>query len=119
MTIRAAILGASGYVGAELLRLLAQHPDIDAVSLYAETSAGGRVADLYPHLAPAYGEAAFAAVADADFSACDLVLAALPHGRSQDLAPAVVAAGVPFVDLGADFRLKDADTYAQWYGEAH
>jgi N-acetyl-gamma-glutamyl-phosphate reductase len=119
MTIKTAILGASGFVGAELLRLCAQHPQIEPVALYAESSAGGRVADLYPHLAPVYPEAVFAALADLDLDGIDLVLAALPHGQSQKLAPAIAASSAALVDLGADFRLRDPDAYARWYGEPH
>ena len=106
MTIRAAILGASGYAGAELMRLCAQHPALNAVALYAENSAGAAVAVLYPHLAPAYGDAVFSALADFDPSAADIVFAALPHGLSQTLIEPILAAEIPFVDLGADFRLK-------------
>jgi N-acetyl-gamma-glutamyl-phosphate reductase len=119
MTVKVAILGASGYVGAELLRLCARHPDLAPVALYAQSSAGQSVGALYPHLAPAYADAVFAPLDALALDGVDLVLAALPHGESQAMADQVIASDAAFVDLGADFRLKDAAAYRQWYGEDH
>ncbi len=118
MAYRAAVVGASGYTGAELLRLLAGHPEIEVAHLTAESNAGARVGDLYPSLAPAYGDAVFAPLDAADLRGFDLVFCALPHGASQQLVPAIVDDVAHVVDLGADFRLP-ADVYARWYGEAH
>lgn len=113
------ILGASGYVGGELLRLLDAHPSFEARFLVGDSQAGEAVGAVHPHLAPAYSAHRIDAYDPAFLDKCDLVFAALPHGASQLIAPAIVARGVPFVDLGADFRLRDADEYARWYGEAH
>ena len=116
--IRTAILGASGYVGGELLRLIAAHPELRAAKLFGESKAGRPVAETHPHLAAVYaGE--FEKFADESLDDVDLVLAALPHGHSQRVAPDILDRGIPFVDLGADFRLNDVETYERWYGHAH
>jgi N-acetyl-gamma-glutamyl-phosphate reductase len=116
--IRTAILGASGYVGGELLRLLAAHPALAATRLYGDSRAGQRVSTVHPHLAASYPDALMENFED-DLSAIDLVFAALPHGHSQKIAPTILESGIPFVDLGADFRLSDAGTYEGWYGHKH
>jgi N-acetyl-gamma-glutamyl-phosphate reductase len=117
--IRTAILGASGYVGGELLRLISAHPELRAAKLFGESKAGKPVADTHPHLAPVYAGTTFERFDEAALNGIDLVFAALPHGHSQDVAPAILDRGIAVVDLGADFRLDDAATYERWYGHAH
>lgn len=117
--IRTAILGASGYVGGELLRCLAAHPELRATKLFGDSRAGQAVGAVHPHLAPAYEGLTVERYDEAVLGDLDLVFAALPHGHSQRLAGAILDRGVPFVDLGADFRLDDAETYQRWYGHAH
>jgi N-acetyl-gamma-glutamyl-phosphate reductase len=117
--IRTAILGASGYVGGELLRLHAAHPELEPVTFVGDSKAGQAIASVHPHVAPAYPDATIHRLADGNFDGIDLVFAALPHGRSQEIARTFLEQGIPFVDLGADFRLSDPGSYERWYGEAH
>lgn len=117
--IRAAILGASGYVGGELMRLIAQHPAMEVAIAFGASSAGQPVIAAHPHLALAYPETSFAEWDPELLGGCDLILAALPHGETQRLADELLAPGLPFVDLGADFRLDSAEEFERWYGEPH
>jgi N-acetyl-gamma-glutamyl-phosphate reductase len=117
--IRVAILGASGFVGSELLRLCADHPRLRPVRLGGENRAGRPVAEVHPSLALACASAEIEPVAGGFFDNVDVVFAALPHGESQKFAPEILERGVKLVDLGADFRLRDPAEYERWYGEAH
>ena len=116
--IRTAILGASGYVGGELLRLMAAHPAFVPAKLCGESKAGQPLGAVHPQLAAAYPGAVIEKF-DGALDDIDLVFAALPHGHSQRLAGAILDNAIPFVDLGADFRLNDPATYKRWYGHAH
>src|SRR3954452_22638074 len=118
MAYRAAVVGGSGYTGAELLRLLAGHPDIEVALVTADSNAGATVGDLYPSLAVAYEGLTYEAVSPTELAGLDLVFLCLPHGQSQAIAADLVDTVAHVVDLGADFRLPVAD-YEQWYGEAH
>ena len=117
--IDVAILGASGFVGAELLRLCAGHPGLRPARLFGDSQAGQSLAAVHPHLALAYPDLIVERFEPNALDGIDLVFAALPHGQSQALAADILARGIPLVDLGADFRLNDADDYARWYGEPH
>lgn len=121
MRTRVGIIGASGFTGAELLRLIAGHPDLELVVATGDSQAGTRVADLYPSLATAYPDLAFvpASPSLADDHQLDLVFLGLPHGTSQEIVPGLLADGRLVVDLGADFRLKDATLYPTWYHAEH
>lgn len=114
-----AILGASGFVGAELLRLCAAHPHLTPARLFGNSEAGERLEKVHPHLALAYPGMSFERFAPEALDGIDLVFAALPHGHSQRIAADIIGRGIPFVDLGADFRLNDAETYERWYKEPH
>lgn len=118
MTYRAAVIGASGYTGAETLRLLAGHPEVEVVYVTADSNAGNRVADLYPSLALAYPELRYSSFDEASLDGIDVAIMALPHGESQRVAGTLVDHVGHVVDIGADFRLP-AESYAQWYGETH
>lgn len=113
------VAGASGYLGAELLRLLAAHPGFEVAVAQGDSSAGIEVATLYPNLAPAYGDLVFSPLDPAGFYGLDAVFIALPSGRSQDLVPALAQSVPLVVDLGGDFRLRDPSLYPVWYGFEH
>ena len=116
--IRTAILGASGYVGGELLRLFAAHPELAPREAVRRQQAGQALgACIRTSLRPS--RIAIEKFEDGALDDVDLVFAALPHGHSQSTPARSSSSGIPFVDLGADFRLDDAATYERWYGEAH
>ncbi|MFO1241631.1 MAG: N-acetyl-gamma-glutamyl-phosphate reductase [Rickettsiales bacterium] len=115
--INVAILGASGYTGAELLRLLPLHPQVEIAALTAETQAGQKMADVFPHLAH-MGFPDLVTIEQVDFSKIDLVFCCLPHGTTQAVL-SKLPEHVRIVDLSADFRLRDETSYAEWYGHAH
>ena len=114
--IKTIILGASGYTGAELLRFLIQHPNVDVIGLSAERHAGQKLVDVFPHLAML--DMSLVHIDELDFTAADLVFCALPHGTTQKVI-AALPKSVRVIDLSADFRLRDPAQYAQWYGHDH
>ncbi|MBQ1027035.1 N-acetyl-gamma-glutamyl-phosphate reductase [Micromonospora sp. C95] len=116
MGIRAAVAGASGYAGGELLRLLAGHPEFDLVAATAHSQAGQPLDAVHPQLTGL--EMTLGATTAEVLAEADLVFLALPHGESAALA-ARLPAGVRIVDLGADHRLVDADAWARYYGGPH
>ena len=115
--IRIAVLGASGYTGADLVRLALGHPNIEIAALSANAKAGLSMAAVWPHFAP-YPELPMLTPAeDVDWTGIDAVFGCLPHAASAALLSTLE--GPRIIDLSADFRLKDAATYAEWYGAAH
>ncbi len=116
-SINIAILGASGYTGAELIRLLLSHPHVTITALTGDTQAGKSTQAVYPHL---FGKNLPALVRQeqVDFDQVDLVFACLPHGETQSVI-AALPAHLKVIDLSADFRLFDAKLYERWYGHAH
>jgi N-acetyl-gamma-glutamyl-phosphate reductase len=116
--IKVGVVGGTGYTGVELLRLLAQHPQVSLQVITSRSEAGRAVAELFPNLR---------GVTDLEFSmpdatrlqSCDLVFFATPNGTAMTMAPDLLASGVRIVDLAADFRLRDAGEWEQWYGMPH
>src|SRR3954464_427987 len=117
MAVRAAVAGASGYAGGELLRLLLAHPEAEIGALTAGGSAGTRLGAHQPTLQPRADRVLVDPTADT-LAGHDVVFLALPHGRSAELA-AQLGDDVLVVDCGADHRLTDADAWARWYGGEH
>jgi N-acetyl-gamma-glutamyl-phosphate reductase len=114
---RVAILGASGYTGAELVRLLATHPGFEIAALTGERKAGQPMAAVFPFLRH-LDLPVLTRIEDLDFAGIDMAFCALPHATSQAVI-AELPRDLRVVDLSADFRLRDPDAYARWYGKPH
>ncbi len=117
MTYNVAILGASGYTGAELVRLIATHPGLEISGLSGNSKAGMAMADVFPHLRH-LDLPTLTTIEDLDLSGVDLVFCALPHATSQAVI-AKLPTSLKIVDLSADFRLRDPADYEKWYGKPH
>ena len=115
--IKIGILGASGYTGAELIRLLARHPEAEITVLTADRHAGKPLAEVFPHLGT-LNLPDLVKIADADWSKAQLVFCALPHGTTQEVI-AALPRRLKVIDLSADFRFEDPEEYARWYGHPH
>lgn len=118
--IRIGVLGASGYTGADLVRLAARHPNMEIRALTANTHAGKAMAEVFPHffMLDLPGLVAWESV---DWTGLDAVFCGLPHGTTQEITAAVLAANpdIRVIDMSADFRLRDMAVYAEWYGDEH
>ncbi|NKF20682.1 N-acetyl-gamma-glutamyl-phosphate reductase [Solimonas marina] len=116
--IKVGIVGGTGYTGAELLRLFAQHPQAEVTLLTSRKEAGTRADAMFPHLR-GYTDLEFSAPDPEALAACDAVFFATPHGTAMAMAPALVERGIKVIDLSADFRLRDTATFKQWYKLDH
>jgi N-acetyl-gamma-glutamyl-phosphate reductase len=116
--INAGVVGATGYTGVELLRLLAVHPQVELAVVTSRGEAGRRVDELFPNLRGCVN-LPFVDPAQARLDACDIVFFATPNGTAMEMVPGLLESGVRVIDLAADFRLKDAALWEQWYGVAH
>jgi N-acetyl-gamma-glutamyl-phosphate reductase len=118
-SVRVAVAGASGYTGAELLRLLSQHPQVTLAAVTSEKSAGMTVSSVYPHLQNVI-PLTFEALSPEALAECaDVLFLALPHTKSMGPAASCMKAGKRVIDLSADFRLKDLKSYEAWYETSH
>ena len=113
------IVGASGYTGTELLRLIAHHPNFNLKLATGDSKAGTAIADLYPSLAGAYGDRTYDTFSPDAVDGLDLVFCGLPHGVSMGVIPDIRGRAAHIVDLGSDFRLHDKSLYPDWYGAEH
>ncbi len=116
--LKTVILGASGYTGAEAVRLIMGHLKLELSALTANRHAGKAYAHVYPHMAH-QGLPDLVKWQDVNWDGTDVVFACLPHGASEDTIAEISRPGLTVIDLSADFRLKDAELYAQTYGRAH
>ncbi|HTT59607.1 MAG TPA: N-acetyl-gamma-glutamyl-phosphate reductase [Acidimicrobiales bacterium] len=117
--MRVGVMGATGYAGGELLRLCASHPDLNVLVATGVNTAGKSIAQRIPSLAGAYPDLVVdppSAIFDVEL---DVVFLCLPHGESQEFVPSLLERHVQVVDLGADYRLRDARLYPTWYGHEH
>ena len=113
--VKVAIIGASGYTGCELMRLSVQHPQIELVAVSSEKFAGKAVGEVFPSLGTALTLTFHPLAAQEDLGKADFVFSALPHSQAMDVVPLLIQQGKKVVDLSADFRLRSAGLYEQWY----
>ena len=111
------VIGASGYAGGELLRLLAMHPEFEVCTVTAHSNAGEAITTVHPHLT-SYNERTFSSFNAKDFDCCELIFLALPHGESAGVIASLHSAA-KIVDLGADYRLEDSVKWKKYYGGDH
>lgn len=116
--IKVGIVGGTGYTGVELLRLLAQHPQVEITVITSRGEAGLPIATMFPNLR-GHVDLVFSAPDLQSLLACDVVFFATPNGIAMQQVPALLAAGIKVIDLAADFRLKDANEWEHWYGMPH
>lgn len=117
--IKVGIVGGTGYTGVELLRLLAGHPQVEIECITSRGEAGVGVSELYPSLRGHYDNLRFSAPDSELLGNCDAVFFATPHGVAHSLAGDLLARGTRVIDLSADFRLRDAELWAEWYDQPH
>lgn len=116
--IKAGIVGGTGYTGVELLRLLVAHPDVELTVITSRSEAGQSVSSLYPNLR-GHVDINFSEPDLGLLSSCDVVFFATPNGTAMKMVAQLLEAGVKVIDLAADFRLKDTQSWKQWYGMEH
>lgn len=116
--IKAGIVGGTGYTGVELLRLLAQHPDVELTAITSRKEAGMPVAEMFPSLRGRVS-LAFSTPEDAPLKSCDVVFFATPNGVAMQQTRELLDAGVKVIDLAADFRIQDIAEWSKWYGMEH
>ncbi len=116
--VKVGIVGGTGYTGVELLRLLALHEEAEVAVITSRAECGRRVDDLFPNLRGHY-ELAFSEPDVQALADCDVVFFATPHNVAMNLVPELLAAGARIIDLSADYRIRDAGLWSDWYGEPH
>lgn len=115
--LKVAIVGASGYTGVELIRLLSSHPEVEIAAVTSEQSAGKSIAMVFPSLSGVFEKSLEQISIEGIAQNADLIFTALPHQKAMDYVPKFLDLGKKVIDLSADFRIKDATTYGAWYEE--
>jgi len=118
MTIKAGIIGGSGYTGVELIRLLHSHPEAEVIAISSRGLNGKKVGEVFPSLI-GVSDLVFSLPTDNVLNECDIIFFATPHGVAMEGAGAFIDKGIKVVDLGADFRIDDAENWSDWYGMEH
>ena len=116
--IKVGIVGGTGYTGAELLRLLSQHPDVEILAVTSRSKQGVLISEIFPNLR-GHMQHVFTSLDIEHLVNCDVVFFATPHGVAQSLVPEVLAKGIKVIDLSADFRIRDIETWEHWYNQRH
>ena len=116
--IKVGIVGGTGYTGAELLRLLSQHPDVEIEVVTSRSKKGVLISEIFPNLR-GHMQHVFTSLDIEHLVNCDVVFFATPHGVAQSLVPEVLAKGIKVIDLSADFRIRDIQTWEHWYNQRH
>ena len=117
MAIQAAIFGASGYTGQELIRILSGHPQVNLVAVTSRRYAGRPATEIYPSLSGMTTLTYSNATPQEISNLCDVAFLALPHGVSMDIVPVFINAGRQVIDLSADYRMRDLAVYEKWYAK--
>lgn len=116
--IKAAVLGATGYAGIELVRLLTNHPGVSIEILGSQSFDGQSISDVYPNFKGVFDKKCEKVDVNA-VAKCDVAFTALPHGASKEVIPSIIEKGVKVIDLSGDFRYDDIEVYEKWYGQKH
>ena len=118
MKIKVGIVGGSGYTGVELLRILRQHPDAEVIAISSRALQGKKVTEIFSNLV-GLSDLVYSLPDDKNLNNCDIVFFATPHGVAMNSAGSLLEKGIKVIDLGADFRIHDADNWSQWYNMEH
>ena len=118
MKIKVGIVGGSGYTGVELLRILRQHPDAEVIAISSRALQGKKVTEIFSNLV-GLSDLVYSLPDDKNLNNCDIVFFATPHGVAMNSAGSFLEKGIKVIDLGADFRIRDADNWSQWYDMEH
>jgi len=116
--IKAAVLGATGYAGIELVRILTRHPEVSIEVVNSKTFKGQKISDVYPNLTGIFDMTCTELELD-EAAKCDVAFTALPHGASKDVIPSLLEKGLKVIDLSGDFRYDKVEVYEKWYGQKH
>jgi N-acetyl-gamma-glutamyl-phosphate reductase len=116
--INIALIGGTGYTGKELLKILINHPVVEKIDIYAQTTAGSSIFEIFPELTGRFDDIQIKSINDLDYSS-DIYFTSLPHGETLRFIPDLLSEGKKVIDIGSDYRLSSSALYKQWYGFEH